>query len=264
MAKTKRKERKTPPPPPVEDPLLDDDDDEDEFDRAPVAEQLVARYGDAQAALVQVMGERYRESKKRRRLRSALEATRAELDALREQLPGGEMPDDGEVVSEADKAELEAFRALGKLADVKVAAEQYAPLRSRLEEREARDAAAAAAAALGWDAGALAEVARDKGLTIQIREQESQDGDKTVKVAVPYALEPGEGKEPVRLKEYAEASLGVYLPALTVSPEGGEAKKPGTLYPRTAGDGNGRKADVAANVLGGRDVRPSALNQPSG
>jgi hypothetical protein len=249
----------------------DDDDDEDEdYDNSATIQALEARYGSAKAALAQVHRERFQESKKRRKLRAILDETEEELEELREQLgitEGVDLPEKPAIVSEADKAELEKYRKLGKLDEVTKKVEDFEKLSAKAADADALALRTEAAKlAGGWDPDILADLVKAMDLVVEIKEVEGEGGKKT---RVPFVRANKDGAESSRLTDFVEKDEKAkkYKPALTAN-GGGTGDEPppasfgamrGVPYPRTSGgSGEPPKHDVVQKTVGVRDVRPSA------
>jgi hypothetical protein len=249
--------------------ILDEDDEEedDEYDNSATIQALEARYGSAKAALAQVQRERFQESKKRRKLRQLLDETEEELEELRAQLgitEGDDLPDKPAVLSQADKAELENFRKLGKLDEVTKKVEEHATLSTTAAEAAVKELRAnAAKLAGGWDEDILADMLKAMDLVLEIKEVEKEGGQKD---RVPFVRANKDGAEPSRLTDFVEKDEKAkkYVPALTAAAKAGDEPTtrtgiPGIIsYPRTTGAGTAGKVDVVARTVGARDVRPSA------
>lgn len=251
------------------------DDDGESFDRSGVASQLESRYGNAKAALNQVLGERFRESRKRRRLQARLDETLEELEDLKETLGiDGDVPEKSVLMSEDDKKELEAYRGLSRLEDVK---KRFDEIKKKVEEHETLSTKAAeterkeqlgesAKLAGNWDVDVLETIVRDHNLLVELKE-ETVNGQKT---KVPYVRENKDGSQASKLTEYVNSNdkAKKLLPSLTAKPANGSQERTGTgtggrLYPRTSGSGAAPTTDVVANTLASRDVRPSQRNATS-
>lgn len=265
-------------------PWDEDDDDEledgldDGFDNSSTVAGLEARFGSARAALAQVHSERVRETRKRRRLRAALEAAEGELADLRERLGIGadtELPEKPALVSADDVAELEGYRALGKLAEVKTKVNEHSELSQKAAEADAREARSRAAKlAGGWDADVLSDLLGLMELDLEFK-TEKQDGKD---VTVPYVRPRTEGAKSSRLTEFVEndEKAKKYVPALVAAQgapqtRGGEEPAVGAgaargfpLYaPRTTSASGAPERDPVATTLSGRDFRPSKLRADS-
>jgi hypothetical protein len=130
---------------------------------------------------------------------------------------------DGAILTKDEAEEFEAYKALGKIDEIKVTLSRSAELQGQLEQRDKESTYRDAATALGWSAEALAEVAQAKSLTIEIHEVE-KDGTTS---GVPFAVTgEGEAATKTELGEYVESNLAVFLPALQVKPADTDQPKP--------------------------------------
>jgi hypothetical protein len=251
--------------PPVRRSREDSEDNEDLFDtdqaldRTGVASQLIARYGTANAALEQVMGERFRESQKRRRLQAQLADLEEELEGVYDALgldPNVEIPGKSAVVSEADKAELEEFRKFGKLDEVKKKMGDFEVLSQKVADAESLELRTKSAKlAGGWDVDVLSTMVRDLDLVLELKEVDKEGG---IKEEVPFVRENKDKAESSRLTDFVQKHERAkkLLPALTANTTSNDLSRRGTSYPRTTGGGTQGKNDTLAPVTA-RDVRPS-------
>jgi hypothetical protein len=253
------------------DSRLDDDEDDDEdgedFDNSSTVAGLEARYGSARAALAQVHSERVRESRKRKRLRTALDEAQAELEDLREQIgvaPNAEIPEKAVLLTAEDKAELDSYRELGKLAEVKKMVGEYPALRQKADDAEAMSSRQKAAQlAGGWDHEVLADLLKVTEMDLEFKTEKVDGKD----VEVPYVKAKTEGAKPTRLVEFVESNdkAKKYLPALAkegAAEDAGDTTLPlmrrGSLYaPRVPASSKPEKQDVVGTTLANRDFRPS-------
>jgi hypothetical protein len=196
------------------------------------AAKLIRRYrGRAEDALASVIDENAEYREERRQLRAKL-------------------PKEGEVVlSAADAAAFNAYKALGTPEVVKQKVDEHGTLSARIASDDRAKIADEAAPLAGFNPAALRDIVRDKGLELSFAE-ETVDG-KAVRVPM-VKLASDAAAKPVKLAEYAKTSLATYLPALTAKPAGTNGAAPaaatGTTFPEqgssssatgTAGQNNG-------------------------
>jgi hypothetical protein len=149
---------------------------------------------------------------------------RDEIRALKEQLKGGE----------AEKAELEAYRKLGKADEVAQALEEAAQVKEQVAQFEREKLATKAAGLAKYKPETLAELVKLYKLEVEIATESVTKDGKTEQVEV--AKVKGADGKPVALTAYVEAHLKHFLPALTDTadtdkgtpgvPQDGGEKKP--------------------------------------
>lgn len=161
----------------------------------------IARYRGAENAVAELMAQTYR----LRRGKRIIEG-KATPDEIRAVLPEG-----FSLLSKDEAAEFAAFRALGKLDEVKSKVENEAKLKNQLSEQAREAIHRDAAEATGFAPAVLTKIAKSEGLHIEVRD-ETVDG-KVVKKA--FARKADKANDPLMpLTEYAEKHLAEFLPAL--------------------------------------------------
>jgi hypothetical protein len=179
------------------------------------ARNLVKRFrGQAEEALAFVLDEQKEGREERRQLRARL-------------------PKEGEIVlSATDAAAFNAYKALGTPEAVKQKVDEHGTLSARIAADDRAKIADEAAPLVGFNAAALRDVVRDRGLELSFAE-ETVDG-KAVRVPMVKVASDAAAK-PAKLAEFAKTALATYLPALTAKADGTPAAPPappkGTTYP---------------------------------
>lgn len=232
---------------------------DDTKDLAAIAAGLAARHGDATKALEKLVDENHDMREKNR-------ALKAELKAAQETAASAKVPDGAVVLTKADAEAWAAYQALGAPRDVAAAVTERDTLKQTIADRDARaarqQAARAGAAALGWNADALATFADDRALRLEMREVEV-DG---VKKSVPHVLS-GEGDavtaEP--LDVVAARDFAVYLPALTATPtppapNAPPVPRPAPTYPAQRGNGAPATGNAIDELIARNAERARAPN----
>ena len=177
------------------------------------------------------------------KLREQRRELRAEVEALKKQIPG----EGAVVLTGADAAAWEAVKALpvkpGELAGV---IEERDALKATIAQRDREKLHHDAAEALGWKPTVLTKLAATEGLHIEMKEAEVEEKDstgKTVKVKkpVPHVRPAADEKAAlVPLASFAEEQLGDFLPALRAEAARGggtAANGSGVQYPEQRGRG---------------------------
>ena len=164
-------------------------------DLTKAVEGLLARHGDATAALRVLLGENY--------------SHRDEIRALR-----GRLPAEGAIVLAGDDAKhWSAYRQLGTPADVRKAIEEGKTSATALGSLRKAETDRAAAEVAGFRSSVLATLAKD--LELEVVEEKSKDGKAVTKVA----RVKGEGDTRTPLAEYAQQHWKDFLPSLKSEPE---------------------------------------------
>jgi len=163
------------------------------------------------------MSENYRYREKIRELKAELAKAQ------------GMAPDENSVVLSGDDAakyrelKLTPAQIAEKLAQLTTLETEVADLRSKASEAERQSVVDAAADAAEFEAEALAEVAKLKGFTLEVKETE-KDGAKKKTAFVRTSKDA----EPIELKIYATEHLKPFLPALIKNKsEEGQQGQPG-------------------------------------
>lgn len=224
-----------------------------------IADRLVARYGNADAALAVLSQENFEYREEKRTLKEQLDAAKAQ--GLK----------DGEVkLSAADAKAYAAFQALN-LAPEKIseALTERDAVKATLAERDRAAEIHAMATAAGFKASVLTDLAKTKGLHLELRETQVQKADgstETQKVPhVRYAAKTDAALEP--LAAFATRELADYLPSLaatagagaTSQGAGGTAAAPLTPF---AGQpaGGAAPGDAVATMLARKEQQRAQGN----
>lgn len=188
------------------------------------ARTLLKRHGNPLRALATLATENHGYRERHREDKTALDAVK------------GKLPTDGSVaVPKGEYETFQAYQALGSVDDLKKMAAEVPGLRTFKTEVETGRVHERAAAALGWKPEVLADLAKAKGFSVEVRTEKvkAEGATEAVDTPVPYAILQDEGgkKKEAPLAKYAEKELAAYLPALvTVA---GDQHKPGTAWPAT-------------------------------
>lgn len=184
-----------------------------------IAAQLIARWGSAEAALQQLSTENARVRHRNRELKDQLEGyvTRN--------------PQGSVVLHGQDLADYNAYKALGKPADVKAKADRVDALEAEVAAGKETKLYSDAAGALKWNEKVLRDVTKLKELGIEIRE-ETVEGTKQ-RVVYAKGKAANAAWEPILTLVNRDAPE--YLPALRAG----------------AADGNSNGSSSSSNALGG-------------
>ena len=177
--------------------------------------------GDAARAITQLVRENYKARVKLRELKARLES--------------------GALVAKEDAEALEEYRKLGSLDEIRARLAKADELQGQLEGLEWEQKAREAAEVVGFKPSVLAELARPKGLTFEIREME---GSKTAFVIAADGTE-------TELAAFAETHLKEFLPALKAD---GESPAPRQKWVE-------QKPGSGGKVPSGNDVVRTILNR---
>lgn len=201
----------------------EDDEDDDAPDQNTLVQSLVARFGDAKAAVAQLASENRKLRQQRRELR-------------------GQLPPEGAVILQGDEAAAwDRYQQLGKADELASVIEERDRLKAETAQQARRERVQQAAALAGYKPTVLAELLRDADIVVE------GEGD-TRRALVVH----GEQRTP--LTEHATKAWGDFLPALRV-----EEKPAGTGFPPQdrGGDGSGSLID---QVLAANKARAAAPN----
>jgi hypothetical protein len=207
------------------------------------ASDVLQRYGNTAEAALR-LAEKVAELENRNwQLRDKNRVLRQERDALKGQVPA----EGSAVLSAADAATLDAYKALGAVDALKAqltAAEQAAADLAALQRQEA---IRAAAEAHGYKAAGLAKLPSLAGKAITLRDV--QDGEGTARRAFV---------DDTPLPDYIQTHDPEFLPALTAEPP----KPSGTSYVPQAGGGGSPPGDLAARYLAQQEERRKQQTNP--
>lgn len=170
--------------------------------RARKAALLAKHDGDAARALEELMEANGRLSRK-------VDTLTRERDAAKALIPEG-----GRVITKEEGEDLDAYRKIGvKPSDV-VAATALQEAQGRLAVLDAQQVHEAAAKALGWKGTVLHDLAKDKGLHVEVKNEKVDGKD----VPRPYVRPKADEKAAlVLLQDYVKSNLPDYLPALATT-----------------------------------------------
>lgn len=210
-------------------------------------EGLVAKHGDAKAALKVLYDENHG-------LREDRRLAREERDKLKERVEKGEL-------LEGDDAEAwKKYQELGEPDEIQSGLQRKAELEQEEEKRSKREATDKAAKAQEWDPEVLIDLPGAKDAEYEVVE-ETVDGEK---VEVAYITPAGEGAKKVKLSDHADEHWGKFIRSLEAS--GGEGTQEdgggGQRYvrQRKRGEGSVDSSDTKAaaeKALQGRHMTPS-------
>lgn len=186
--------------------------------------------------------------------------TKQELDALKARMPEGSLVLVGE-----DVTNFNAFKALGKPAEVKAKLDNEAKLQGELATAKRREVRGAAAKAHGFNAAVLSDRLDLSQFDVEMREV--TDGG--TKKQVAHVRKAGDDKavwEPLPI--VAERDWKDYLPALKASSgEGGTSAGTTTAieFPNNgAGSGSSQGGSVVDRFIANRDKSNAARPNPLG
>lgn len=183
---------------------------------------VLQRYGNTAESALRLAEKLAEAENSNYKLREKNRTLRQERDALQAKVPG----EGSAVLTTADVQELEAYRALGKPADLKTTLDKGQATQEELAGLRRTETIRTAAEATGYKAAVLGKLPSLQGKELTLRDVQ-EDG-KTVKRAFV-------GDEP--LTTYIEANDAEFLPALTVEqPQGGTAFIPQGTTGKPAGD----------------------------
>lgn len=254
---------------------VDDDLEEDDDQGAPAdVDLIVTRFGNAKAAVAKLLGDRHTATQQKKRALARADQLEEELNDLLEALgidSIDDLPEKPKVVSEADAADLEAYRGLStetepakKLGDVKKKVEDHGKLTETVAKDKGKELMTKAATAAKVDPDVLEGMATLLNLDIEVKP--IKDGEATTDVV--FVREKKDGAEQVRLDKFLEddPKAKKYKVALmATSEDGGQDSTSssstngggGTPYPRTTGGSSSTTRDLVGSTVGSRDFRPS-------
>ena len=193
----------------------DDDDDSGGGGQTPNVAALVARAGNADAAVMQLMQENYQLRQNRRELRAQLK------DAT------GKLPQDGTTVLTAEQAkEWGEYQKLGKPADVAKIITDGTKAIETMTTRERADHVRGVAAQVGYNPDVLAQLATMNNVEITSREVTMEGGTKVT----AFYVKDGQGVE-TDIRAYATQNWQAFLPSLQQTQQGGQPA-PGQQQPQ--------------------------------
>lgn len=166
-------------------------------DLVKAVEGLIARHGDSMAALRVLLAENH--------------GYRDEIRKLKETQP----PADALVLKGDDAKAWQAYVTLGKPSDLRKALDDGKTAQTEADGFRREKLHGEAAALHGFKAAVLDRLARQDGLTIEIKDEKDKAG-KAVKVAHVK----GEGDASTPLTEYAEKQWSEFLPSLKAGDKG--------------------------------------------
>lgn len=213
--------------PPKDPPKSPTEPDLSDFSEEAVntARTLMKRHGHPLRALATLATENHGYRERHREDKTALEEAQ------------GKLPKDGSV--SIPKGEYETFKAyqdLGAVDDLKKLKDEVPTLRQFKADAETGRVQDQAAGILRWKPEVLADLAKAKGFTIEVRTEKvkAEGAAEAVDTPVPYVVLQGDGgkKKEAPLAKYAETELASYLPAL-VATEGDGQQRTGTAWPAT-------------------------------
>jgi len=257
----------------IEDDL--DENDEETGAGAADVDLIVTRLGSAKAAVAKLLGDRHTATQQKKRAQARAEQLEEELNDLLEALgidSIDDLPEKPKVMSEADAADLEAFRGLStetepkkKFDDVKKKVEDHGTLTETVAKEKGKELFAKAAKAAKVDPDVLEGMATLLNLDIEVKP--IKDGEETTDVV--FVREKKDGAEQIRLDKFLEDNPRAkkYKVALTATSEDGgqdntssssnTSSGGGTPYPRTTGGSSSTTRDLVGSTVGARDFRPS-------
>lgn len=217
--------------------------DEDESGKVRGSD-ILQKYGNTAESAMR-LAERVAELENRNyRLRRDKDTLARERDALKGQVPG----EGAAVLTAADVADLEAYRAMGKPAELKTSLEGAQQAQADLASFRRQETIRAAAEAHGLRAAGLGKLPSLSGKDVQLRDV-TEDG-ATVKRAFV---------DDTPLLDYIQANDPEFLPALTAEQQ---AAPTGVRFVKQdAGSGTGG-ADRAAQFLAQQEERRKAQTNP--
>lgn len=184
-----------------------------------IAAQLIARWGSAEAALQQLSTENARVRHRNRELKE-------QLEGYQTRNPQGSV-----VLHGQDLADYNAYKALGKPADVKAAVERVGALEAEVAAGKETKLYSDSSKALGWNEKVLRDLTKLRELSIEIRE-EQVDG---AKKPVVYAKGKAANAAWEPLATLVNRDAPEYLPALKA----------------VSADGNSNGSSASSSALGG-------------
>jgi hypothetical protein len=212
------------------------------------AAAIIARHGNADAAIMHLA----RENKKERdRRREAIAERDRALEAAK--LKPGEIKLAGE-----DAKKWEAITKLGKTpAELEIVLKEHGELRGKVTASEQRTRVGTAAKVAKFNEDALASLVEDKKLNLVLVKEQVDGKD----VEIPYIKPATEGAAPIKLTEYVDKHLAVYKPALlapasagnagdgtsSVRDATGEARR--TPYPEQSAGNTGNRSDATSPTV---------------
>lgn len=234
------------------------DDNKDKTPPAPakvssMVERLVSRHGSAEAALAIVSSQLIAYEDK-----ATADAT--EIADLRKKVPA-----DGTVVLSPDqRKQWDAFQTL-KLTPEQVAeiAKERDTLKGTLSDRDREALARQAATAAGFDPDALVDLARTKGLHIEIRDGTVKENGKDVAKKIPHVRPAADEKAPlVTLTEYA-GKLAQHEQRM-LKPTGATQQQTGTPWPtqNPSPPGGTATGDKVGEFIAQRNTSAAAKPSP--
>lgn len=185
---------------------------------------------------------------------------------LRDSVNDGQLPDGHRVINAEEGKELDAFRALGKAADVKKMVEEHPTLVSFKTERDTADSWREAAKLVKYDGDVLTKLAKADGLAVEVRTEKVKDAaGKEEQVQTPYVwVASGDKARAMPLASYAKQNLQAYMSALTGSAtgNGGAGHSTGTEFPRQGSTDQGSAGDKVQQRLDANKARAAAAFNP--
>lgn len=210
--------------------------------------------GDAQAVSLMLLNDNQKARERARKAEERAEAAEKKI------------PKEGSVViTKEEAADFEAYKALGKPAEVKTTVEKAKTLETEKQEREKSEGFTKAAEAIGYNGKVLADLALKNDLIIETVD-EQQNG-KTVKV--PYARKNEDKAVRLPLADFMKKEFADYLPALTAKGGGNNSGTAGTgatsttQYPEQGPTGGtAPKGELADKFLADRNKRAAEKVNP--
>lgn len=211
------------------------------------AQQFIAQHGNAESAVMTLL----RENKQFR-------------DGARD----GTIPAGHKVVSDADVSDLEAYRALGKLDEVKKVVGEF-PVLSAFKQKQEREAQWGEAAGLHkWNAKVLIDLATARNLDVVLKDEKFKEGEKEETRRVAYVRPQGDDKAALtEITSYAKSHLADYMQPLAGSSGGGGGSGQGGTgggvpFPKQPATDQGSGGDAITRHIQSQTQKAAAAFNP--